>query len=72
MVVHLDILFDPSVAVTITVLFPTLAAVNEDILREIDGLPQLSAEAATTFDAVMVAVPLAFSNTVSVLQVTVG
>ena len=69
---HLAVLFDASVAVTITVLFPTLAAVNEDTLKDIVGLPQLSAEDATTFDAVIEAVPLAFSNTVSVLQATVG
>lgn len=69
---QLAVLFDPSVAVTITVLLPILLEVNEEVLRVMEGLPQLSPEEATTLDAVIVAVPLESSNTVSVLQVTVG
>ncbi len=66
------VLFEPSVAVTTTVLFPILLEVNEEVLRVILGLPQLSLEEATTLEAEILAVPVESKSTVSALQVTTG
>ena len=62
----------PSLAVTVTVLGPISAQVNALLDSVIVGGPQLSVAESTTFDSLMVALPLASRYTVAFLQSTVG
>ena len=61
-----------SVTVKVTVLAPTLAQVNEELLNESVAIPQLSVEPLSIWAGVIVAWPFAFNWTVMLRVITVG
>jgi hypothetical protein len=67
-----DVLPEPSVAVTVTVLTPSWSQVNKLLESEIVGTLQASDLLATTLVSVRVAWPAAFMLMVAGLQMTLG